>query len=167
MNSLDVVGQYGLSSALPILCGVALIKIEKQETNDINRKQDFIALLDEVVEKSKFKLLLELKNWVALTSSSLDDNVFFSIYNVANRHSALDIMDYFNKAVNGRMFGSRLHSVKNNESLSKLAISIINLNKDETFLDPVATKDGAWLKILKKNPNQRIILQTVLFLLFI
>ena len=160
MNSLDIVRQYGLSSALPILCGVALIKIEKQETNDINRKQDFIALLDEVVEKSKFKLLLELKNWVALTSSSLDDNVFFSIYNVANRHSALDIMDYFNKAVNGRMFGSRLHSVKNNESLSKLAISIINLNKDETFLDPVATKDGAWLKILKKNPNQRITLQT-------
>lgn len=161
MNSLDVVGQYGLSSALPILCGVALIKIEKQETNDINRKQDFIALLDEVVEKSKFKLLLELKNWVTLTSSSLDDNVFFSIYNVANRHSALDIMDYFNKAVNGRMFGSRLHSVKNNESLSKLAISIINLNKDETFLDPVATKDGAWLQILKKNSNQKITLQTL------
>ena len=160
MNSLDIVGQYGLSNALPILCGVALIKIEKQETNDINRKQDFIALLDEVVEKSKFKLLPELKNWVTLTSSSLDDNVFFSIYNAANRHSALDIMDYFNKVVNGRMFGSRLHSVKNNESLSKLAISIINLNKDETFLDPVATKDGAWLKILKKNPNQRITLQT-------
>ena len=161
MNSLDIVRQYGLSSALPILCGVALIKIEKQETNDINRKQDFIALLDEVVEKSKFKLLPELKNWVTLTSSSLDDNVFFSIYNAANRHSALDIMDYFNKIVNGRMFGSRLHSVKNNESLSKLAISIINLNKNETFLDPVATKDGAWLQILKKNSNQKITLQTL------
>ena len=161
MNSLDIVGQYGLSNALPILCGVALIKIEKQETNDINRKQDFIALLDEVVEKSKFKLLPELKNWVTLTCSSLDDNVFFSIYNAANRHSALDIMNYFNKAVNGRMFGSRLHSVKNNESLSKLAISIINLNKDETFLDPVATKDGAWLQILKKNSNQKITLQTL------
>ena len=160
MNSLDIVRQYGLSSALPILCGVALIKIEKQETNDINRKQDFIALLDEVVEKSKFKLLPELKNWVTLTSSSLDDNVFFSIYNAANRHSALDIMDYFNKIVNGRMFGSRLHSVKNNESLSKLAISIINLNKNETFLDPVATKDGAWLQILKKDSNQEITLQT-------
>ena len=161
MNSLDVVGQYGLSNALPILCGVALIKIEKQKTNDINRKQDFIALLDEVVEKSKFKLLPELKNWVTLTSSSLDDNVFFAIYNAANRHSALDIMDYFNKVVNGRMFGSRLHSVKNNESLSKLAISIINLNKDETFLDPVATKDGAWLQILKKDSNQEITLQTL------
>ena len=161
MNSLDIVRQYGLSSALPILCGVALIKIEKQETNDINRKQDFIALLDEVVEKSKFKLLPELKNWVTLTSSSLDDNVFFSIYNAANRHSALDIMDYFNKIVNGRMFGSRLYSVKNNESLSKLAISIINLNKNETFLDPVATKDGAWLQILKKNSNQKITLQTL------
>ena len=86
---------------MPILCGVALIKIEKQETNDINRKQDFIALLDEVVEKSKFKLLLELKNWVTLTSSSLDDNVFFSIYNVANRHSALDIMDYLIRLLMG------------------------------------------------------------------
>ena len=49
MNSLDIVGQYGLSNALPILCGVALIKIEKKEKNDINRKQDFITLLDEVV----------------------------------------------------------------------------------------------------------------------
>ena len=38
MNSLDIVGQYGLSNALPILCGVALIKIEKQETNDISGK---------------------------------------------------------------------------------------------------------------------------------
>ncbi|MEK3550284.1 type I restriction-modification system subunit M/S [Lactobacillus crispatus] len=160
MNSLDIVGQYGLSNALPILCGVALIKIEKKEKNDINRKQDFITLLDEVVERSKFKLLPELKNWVTLTCASLDDNIFFSIYNVANRHSALDIMDYFNKVINWRIFGTRLHSIKSNESLSKLAISIINLNKDETFLDPVATKEGAWLQILKKNPNQRITLQT-------
>ena len=160
MNSIDIIGQYGLSNVLPILCGVALIKIEKQETNDINRKQDFIALLDEVVEKSKFKLLPELKNWITLTISGLDDNIFFSIYNVANRHNALDIMDYFNKVVNGYMARSRLHSIRNNESLSKLAISIINLNNDETFLDPVATKNGAWLQILKKNPNQKITLQT-------
>ena len=160
MNSLDVVGQYGLSSSLPILCGVALIKIEKKEKNDINRKQDFITLLDEVVERSKFKLLPELKNWVTLTCASLDDNIFFSIYNVANRHSALDIMDYFNEVVDWRIFGTRLHSNKSNESLSKLAISIISLNKNETFLDPVATKEGAWLQILKKNHNQKITLQT-------
>ncbi|OYS41531.1 type I restriction-modification system subunit M/S [Lactobacillus taiwanensis] len=161
MNNLDTLNQYGLNNSLPILCGIALIKIEKRGSIDINRKQDFKMLLDEAIKEANFEVLLELKNWITLALSSLDDNVFFDIYNVANRSTALEIMDYFNEVFIGRMFNSRLHAIKSNKTLSKLAISIINLNKNETFLDPVATKDGAWLQILKNNPDQKIILQTV------
>lgn len=161
MNNLDTLNRYGLNNALPILCGIVLIKIEKRGSIDINRKKDFEVLLDEAIEEANFEVLSELKNWITLALSSLDDNVFFDIYNVANRSTALEIMDYFNDVFSGRMFNSRLHAIKSNNTLSKLAISIINLNKTETFLDPVATKDGAWLQILKNNPNQEIILQTV------
>lgn len=159
MNNLNTLKQYGSNNTLPILCGVALIKIEKAESVDINRKQDFEALLDEIVEKSKFELLSELKNWITLAISSLDDNVFFEIYNVANRSNASEIMDHFNEVFTGRMFNSQLRAIKNN-TLSKLAISIINLDRNETFLDPVAHIDGAWLQILKDNPDQKITIQT-------
>lgn len=78
MNNLDTLNQYGLNNSLPILCGIALIKIEKRGSIDINRKQDFEMLLDEAIKEANFEVLLELKNWITLALSSLDDNVFLT-----------------------------------------------------------------------------------------
>lgn len=157
MDELESLRQYGLSNILPVFCGTALIKTEIKSTSSVNRKQDFLILIDNAIKSSNFKLLSVLKKWINLTVSDLNDNIFFAVYNTISRYSVKDIMNYFNSMRDKHL--SRNSSFQNN-SLLKLAIQIMNLNENESFLDPVATSTGAWLEILKENSDQNITIQT-------
>jgi len=144
---------------LAVISGMALIKLNGFSTNQINHRDDFLNLISKATEKENFSQLNEFKKWVSLNIASLGEESLFSIINEANSNSEELLMEKFNKEYpySKNEPTSLAHSV----DLDTLAASLIGVSKNDTFLDPTAEFNGAWLNILKQNRKQQITLQTL------
>src|SRR5699024_6459189 len=122
-------------------------------------RDDFLNLISKATEKENFSQLNEFKKWVSLNIASLGEESLFSIINEANSNSEELLMEKFNKEYpySKNEPTSLAHSV----DLDTLAASLIGVSKNDTFLDPTAEFNGAWLNILKQNRKQQITLQTL------
>lgn len=144
---------------LAVLSGMALIKLNCFSTNAINHRDDFLNLISMAIEKENFSQLNEFKKWVSLNIASLGEESLFSIINEANSLSEESLMERFNKTYPYSKNGSA--SLAHSNDLDTLAVSLIGVSENDTFLDPTAEFDGAWLSVLKQNRKQQITLQTL------
>lgn len=155
-----MINKFSTNANLAIISGMALIKLNELPTNAINHRDDFLDLLSKAIEREGFSQLKEFKKWVSLNIASLGEERLFSIINEANLLSKELLMKEFNQAYPYSKLGST--SFSGNNDLDNLAISLIGISKTDTFLDPTAGINGAWLNILEQNHEQRITLQTLL-----
>ena len=155
-----MINKFSTNANLAIISGMALIKLNELPTNAINHRDDFLDLLSKAIEREGFSQLKEFKKWVSLNIASLGEERLFAIINEANLLSKELLMKEFNQAYPYSKLGST--SFSGNNDLDNLAISLIGISKTDTFLDPTAGINGAWLNILEQNHEQRITLQTLL-----
>lgn len=150
--------KFNANSIYSVICGVTLLKINNKEPRSLSSKRKFLTLVTTEINHSKFKLLTNLERWISFSVNRLNEEIFFDIYNTVNKYPADQLMDYFNQFFSEK---SNRHNAGYNESLSKLAITITAINKNDTFLDPTATLNGAWLDIIKNNSYKKMFLQTI------
>lgn len=158
MNNIKQLEKLHLREAAPIIYGVVLIKTFKMNTNEITTKDRFLKLINNSIKISKFDLLPELEKWISLQIAPLNSDTFFSIFNLVNKFTVHQLLDFINNAEQNK---PNDFYIRRNKSINELTIAISNVKANDTFLDPTATPNGPWLDILKKNPKQKMFLQTV------
>ena len=142
---------------LPILIGTAILKINHEALN-ISSPSEFLLKIKKLTNEDK--LLKYLNDWISITLSNINATIFFNIYNSISTLTLQEIMEQFNQtAFLSRQFAQFNTLPLSAQNLIKLLIELANVESNSTLLDPTAGFTGPWLEILKKNPNQQIILQ--------
>lgn len=135
-----------------ILSGLVLLKLQKIDLTNITTKNDFLNKTAEAVITENNQMLGELEKWLQLKISTMNEESFFSIYNEIINSTPRELMDHFNNTYTQSIVS---------QSLVDLTVNSLNIEPNDTILDPTAEMNGPWLTVIKNNPQQSVFLQCI------
>lgn len=131
-----------------LLIGWSISKLHYQ-TKVFTSKQDFIESIK--LNPDNTKLMKYLKKRVESGLKNISEESLFSALNTLEQFSLKDIYNALN-------YFPINHSYN---KLNDLLIALAEVKNTDAILDPTSGSNGAWLELLKHNPEQNIVLQDI------
>lgn len=143
--------------ARAILAGEAIIKLDNKDLTFTSKKE----LLECIRSHSDQSVLMNnLKKWIITQLNTVSEKDLFSILNLLANYSLKEVFNALNYFLIS--FPNTSKAYYNDGSatgLDLLTTELADVRKDDKVLDPSSGINGAWLELLKNNPNQNMTVQ--------
>lgn len=139
-----------------IIAGEILAKIN-DSSRVISTKEDFIQAYQAYNDSKHKQLVKDLQVSIRKAIANVESSQLFDATNIYGQLNTEDLLKVLNELSNQYYFSS-----SNTETgLDELMIKIAAVKASDSILDPTSGFKGAWLKILKENPKQKITIQEI------
>ena len=143
---------------LTILAGIVAIRMNDVGPINISIIDELKYKLQEAIDKLEQKQEI-LRSFTetfleAIENPDLEKKDIFDLINVTNTNEIEDIFSFVDELIEFRQ-----SSVMHNDSIDKLMVSLADIDKTDSILDPSTNSSRFWQLVLKKNLSQKIYLQ--------
>lgn len=169
-NSLaDLRGRLDQDGYLSIVASLALLEFD--DSNNIEKilkegedtSEYYLSTIREVINKLSVDLSSfesSLINSLAEINNSKLSNILFEALELFKKKLPSDVLsDYIN--LYSEQFGKDASVYFTPTDINKLALNILQIQQDESYLEPTAGLGNAAIQLLMKNPEQTIFIQEI------
>ena len=169
-NSLvDLRGRLGQDGYFSIVALLALLEFD--DSNNIEKilkegedtSEYYLSTIREVINKLSVDLSSfesSLINSLAEINNSKLSNILFEALELFKKKLPSDVLsDYIN--LYSEQFGKDASVYSTPTDRNKLALNILQIQQDESYLEPTAGLGNAAIQLLMKNPEQNIFTQEI------
>lgn len=169
-NSLvDLRGRLDQDGYLSIVASLALLEFD--DSNNIEKilkegedtSEYYLSTIREVINKLSVDLSSfesSLINSLAEINNSKLSNILFEALELFKKKLPSDVLsDYIN--LYSEQFGKDASVYSTPTDINKLALNILQIQQDESYLEPTAGLGNAAIQLLMKNPEQNIFTQEI------
>jgi type I restriction enzyme M protein len=120
-------------------------------------KESFIQASLAYTDPKHEQIVKELQASVQTTLADIKSNELFEVTNDYRQVSTKDLIKVLNAISENHYFSGRNFE----NGLDELMIKLAEVESHDSILDPTSGFKGAWLKLLKENPEQKITIQEI------
>ena len=150
--------QFKYYSNRAIIAGIILVKLNNPSKEvSVSSKKDFIKAFQAYTDSDHEQVVKDLLASIQNTLANIKSNELFKATNIYKQLSTTELLIVLNELSERYYFSGG--NVEN--GLDKLMMKIAKVESSDSVLDPTSGFKGAWLKLLKENPEQKITIQEI------
>lgn len=150
--------QFKYYSNRAIIAGIILVKLNNPSKEvSVSSKEEFIKAFQAYTDSDHEQVVKDLQASIQNTLANIKSNELLKATNIYKQLSTMELLIILNELSERYYFSGG--NVEN--GLDKLMMKIAKVESFDSVLDPTSGFKGAWLKLLKEKPEQKITIQEI------